>query len=209
MALDESLSMASVLKETIDGYNEYIDELKNDDVELVDSTYVTLVKYNSRAWVVFGNKPLKLVQKLDTSTYQPGGMTALYDGIGKAVSEVTPRVAPEDKVLVVVQTDGGENSSTEFSNAQIQNLISNRFVYLGADQDAWSKSQHIGFQQGSTVSYNSADTSGTYASLAGTTKKFRGAVAASMGNFSDLMADEDAEVEEAGSTKGATNPKKG
>lgn len=175
LVLDESSSMGSVLQETVSGFNEYIDELRKDSEEI--DFRVTLIKFSSTVQTVFKGSKLDEVPALDLMNYSPNGMTALYDGIGRAITQIVPNVAPADTALVVVLTDGFENMSREYNQQSILALIKKyealgnwTFVYLGADQDAWGVSKNIGFQVGNTMSYASADTSGTYSKLASSTK---------------------------------------
>jgi hypothetical protein len=73
-------------------------------------------------------------------------MTALYDAIGHTVIETDKRLAAErksqSKVLVVVMTDGLENSSTDYDATSLAALVREyeergnwTFVYLGAGHD--------------------------------------------------------------------------
>lgn len=97
----------------------------------------------------------------------PRAWTALYDGIGKLVTEFGQELAalPEaerpGKVLVVVQTDGMENSSREWTQALVFDLITAQqddygwhFVFLGADADAIKTGVAMGFDPGSTLAYS-------------------------------------------------------
>ncbi len=97
---------------------------------------------------------------------EPRGATALLDAIGRLTIEFGDELAamPDDqrpaKVIVVVQTDGLENSSQEWSLSKVNELISHQrdtyswdFVYLGANQDAISVGSSMGFAQQSSLTY--------------------------------------------------------
>ena len=99
-------------------------------------------------------------------TLEPRGATALLDAIGRLTIEFGDELAqmPErerpGKVIVVVQTDGLENSSHEWTLAKINDLISHQrntyaweFVYLGANQDAISVGSSMGFTRDSSLTY--------------------------------------------------------
>lgn len=96
----------------------------------------------------------------------PRGMTALNDAIGLAVVDLGNRLGltPEDdrpgKVIVVVVTDGQENSSHEWSGSEIHALITEQstrwgwtFIYLGANVDAFAEGHRYGFAAGQTMGY--------------------------------------------------------
>jgi hypothetical protein len=80
--------------------------------------------------------------------YKPSGMTALYDAIGMSVKKLKKETKHELKnnkasVVVVIITDGHENSSRKYSYEKIQKLIGKlekkpnwTFSYLGATPDA-------------------------------------------------------------------------
>ena len=53
-------------------------------------------------------------------------------------------------------TDGMENSSVEFSKAQITNMINNHnweFIFIGADIDSYTEAGHIGIRKSRVANY--------------------------------------------------------
>jgi hypothetical protein len=65
-----------------------------------------------------------------------------------------------DQVLFVIMTDGQENSSREFGQRAVFDMINERrdnagyeFIYLGANQDAYAASQGIGISPDRAVSW--------------------------------------------------------
>ena len=53
-------------------------------------------------------------------------------------------------------TDGMENSSIEFSKAQISNMINNHnweFIFIGADIDSYAEAGHIGIRKSRVANY--------------------------------------------------------
>lgn len=70
----------------------------------------------------------------------PRNGTALYDAVGAMVGKVTEQVDPGDRALVIVITDGHENSSHEWSWVQLSKLIEDKkadgnwtFVFLASN----------------------------------------------------------------------------
>ena len=112
-------------------------------------------------------------------------MTPLYDAIGKTVAD-TEKVLKEIKgkpaVICVVQTDGQENCSQEYSLSKIRSLIAEKekdgwtFVYLGANLDAAKEAAFIGVNVANTVAYANTDagTQQTFDSVAASTLKYAG-----------------------------------
>lgn len=100
---------------------------------------------------------------------EPRGGTALYDAIGQGVTEFgrtlsgMPEHARPDTVQVIVVTDGQENSSREYRLSTIRDMVTLQkeqynwdFVFLGANQDAVMNGVELGFDAGSSMSFNPA-----------------------------------------------------
>lgn len=154
--LDRSGSMGSMLNETIEGFNSFIDEQK----AVKGKAKVTLVQFDNKYEVIYSGVKLKNVPVLDTNTFKPRGMTALLDAIGKTLTEQKERITNEkwaDKVIVVILTDGHENASQEFKTDTVKKLTKDAqdegwsFVYLGANQDAIVAAQQFGIDTKSTL----------------------------------------------------------
>lgn len=138
--IDSSGSMAGSEGDVIGGFKKTIEEQKAvKDGECI----VSLYEFESRVKQVFLGKKLDEVKDLD---YTVGGMTRLYDGIGTAVDEVGKWLSDMDeserpsKNLIVIITDGEENSSTKYSLKEIKDKIKEQtekynwdFIYLGND----------------------------------------------------------------------------
>lgn len=153
---DESGSMYGQQNQVINGFNEYIEEVRSNTTDVL----VTLVKFNTRTAVVFENVPIADVKRLDTTSYRPNGGTALYDGVANAINIGEQRLEGGDQAILVIFTDGGENSSAENTREQVfkritekQNADNWTVVFLGADQDAWAAGAAMGIAAGNTMSY--------------------------------------------------------
>lgn len=142
--LDESGSMESCKEATISGFNEYIGSLKRRR----GTIRMTLTQFDSaKVEIIHNDVPIAEVEPLTNETYQPGAATPLYDAIAKTI-----QVIPEERanVLCIIMTDGEENSSQEYRKEAIQTMIKEKedkgwtFVYLGANQNAWSTARSIG-----------------------------------------------------------------
>lgn len=141
VVVDETGSMLSAAADTIKNLNGYLDEQASREKKVLVSVYT----FNSDTGVVerFRSVNAKEAPRLSlVSTeakekllYTPAGMTPLYDAIGKVIGLETDDVP----TLLVIQTDGGENSSREFHHAAIVELIKKKeedgwtFVFLMAD----------------------------------------------------------------------------
>lgn len=151
--LDESGSMHTVWDEAIGGYNAWLEGVQKEAV----NTRLTLMKFDTEYRPLETDMPIAKAKPLDKTRYEPRGMTALYDAIGHCVEEITQSVAKDDRALVVILTDGHENSSREFNRQSIQSLIERlerkgnwTFTYLSASLSAFDDAAAIGIMQGNT-----------------------------------------------------------
>lgn len=145
--LDESGSMSSVYKETLQSMNEVLSGIRKDEAEHPDQEHsVTIVTFEGN-----GIKGIKLrrdrvpvceVKDFTEEDYRPGGCTPLHDAMGKTLNDMTGLVQKEDRVMVTVITDGYENASEEYDGKAIKAMVSRLreagwvFAYIGANQDA-------------------------------------------------------------------------
>lgn len=145
--LDRSGSMAPLAVEVISGYNAWLEQQK----ALPGDCTLTTVLFDTQCdfWGRI-DAPIADAQPLTDKTYFAGGMTALYDAVGNAVTEVG-EVGKKDRALVLVVTDGQENSSREWTSAKVKALITEleakgnwTFSYLSAAPTAWADSAATG-----------------------------------------------------------------
>jgi uncharacterized protein YegL len=146
--LDKSGSMEVVEEAVVEGYNDYLRELREQGGE----TFFSLTSFDTSVHHVCVGEPLGKVGELDSRSYRPGGCTALYDAIGHTVLRTEQRLEAErrgeEKVLLVVMTDGLENSSTDYDAQAIAELVRAydkrpnwTFVYLGAGHETIQAAQ--------------------------------------------------------------------
>lgn len=168
LVIDASGSMQRLAADVIGGFSAYVD-----DLAAADETYsLSLYLFDSGVRTVYKNRPPGDDAKLTSLTYRPSGFTALYDAVGQAITNYRGDRAP----LVVVNTDGDENASREWTAESIATLVSNKkewgweFVFLGADIGTW-QGERMGMSSGMTVN-SGGGTRGTYSGLSYGTRGF-------------------------------------
>ena len=173
--LDKSGSMGSCVTDTIGGFNTYIQKLKEDKKSSYSFSLTLFdTSFENRHVAV----DLAKVPELTHNTYIPGGMTALYDAIGKTVTAVEGSSKEYDRVLTVIMTDGQENSSREYRLSMVKDLITRKekegwtFVFLGADISAFAVGDSIGTQTANSVVYNTQNMGATFSNLACATMSY-------------------------------------
>ncbi len=150
--LDESGSMGAYKRETIEGFNEYIETLQSDD----KPTIMKLITFSTRnIKVLVDAKDVMKVRGINRDSYIPAGGTPLLDAIARGILDTDDYIEWSDEevnVMFTIMTDGLENSSRIFSASQISDMINEReqrgwiFTYLGANQDAWSEGRKMGIK---------------------------------------------------------------
>lgn len=206
--LDRSGSMQTVKGATISGFNEYVENLKRSDP---DAT-LSLTLFDSEGIDTADARKTREVALLDDQTYKPRANTPLWDAVGRVVSKSQDN--PDTAYLVVILTDGQENSSHEWDRAKLAELIKRKevsgrwtFAYLGSNQDAWAEAGKFGAQAGSTISYaaGAAGTASAYNTMTAATMDWAanaksGAASQSLNFFAGQKCADCGDVIEAGKT---------
>ena len=162
--LDMSGSMSGLESDTIGGYNSLIEKQKEEDGE----AYVTTVFFDDRYIMFHDHINIQDIAPLTNTDYRPMGMTALLDAIGKTVNSIgvrlneTPEEERPEKVIIVITTDGQENSSREFTKQKIKEMIEHQqskynwvFMFLGANMDAVNEAGSLGINTDFARNYTS------------------------------------------------------
>jgi hypothetical protein len=152
MILDRSGSMGHIQEQVIRSYNEFLAEQK----KVKTKATISLIQFDDQYEVNYEGVDIQDAQELNASTYEPRGMTALNDAIGRTIVNMKKRLKnTKDNVLVVITTDGMENASREFSRSQICDMIKEceeklgwKFMYLAADDASFDEYEDMGMDHG-------------------------------------------------------------
>ncbi|MCR5564932.1 MAG: VWA domain-containing protein [Gammaproteobacteria bacterium] len=160
--LDMSGSMSGLTQDTIGGFNSLIEKQKKEEGEAI----VTLAVFNNEVYSIFDRIPIKDVKKLTEKDYCPQGCTALLDAVGFTINhidakhlELKDEFLPE-KVMMVITTDGMENSSEEYTYTSIRRMIDKKkelgweFIFLGANIDVQTEARKFGINEANAAEYN-------------------------------------------------------
>lgn len=193
--LDETSSMVSIKQATIDGFNEYLQTLRSSRKNIRFS----LIKFNSnRTTKVCVDKPIADVLPLTAASYVPGGMTPLIDACVKAIQATAEKIKEMTRrvnVIMVIQTDGEENVSTEYDRADLAALVKEKtaagwvFLFLGAGIDAFHAAGQYGIPASSTMSYLRVATADAFAAAAANTVAFAATGSRAHANFTGAQRD--------------------
>jgi uncharacterized protein YegL len=197
MVVDESGSMSGLAAATMAGFNEYVDSLKRANVDV--KTYFSALTFDTRGIRKLQvGAPIETAIQLSQANYRPNGGTPLFDAIGSAI-DATDKVMVQQKgtkAIVVIQTDGEENSSIKYRLEDIKAMIEGRqstgwqFVFIGAGIDAFASGTRMGVLAMNTVSYGADEvhTRSMFASTAANTTAYSSGFAGSM-NYSQAQSE--------------------
>jgi len=168
MILDRSGSMADRQDDVIGGFNSFIKTCRDRLVERCD---VQFARFDEEIEPCVFRLSLADVPAMTAARYAPRGGTALLDAVGQTVSPVATNA--DDRYIVIVFTDGEENSSREWTKEKVAALIQERealgnwtFAFFGAEIDAWDEGGGMGFAAGNTRAHSRADYAFAMASTA-------------------------------------------
>jgi hypothetical protein len=159
--LDKSGSMSTIKEATISGFNEYIQSLRSKDE---GSTKFSLTLFDTEVTEKVSNVPLSAIEPLTAQAYSPDGNTALYDAACLTIRRMEDVDCQHKTNLVVILTDGEENASQKYTSQYFRDLVTRlqktdrwKFVYLGANQDAWNNAKSWGFSSDSVSVFCSSN----------------------------------------------------
>lgn len=182
--VDETGSMGSRRNETITGYNFYLDSLRDTSDQIFIKTFKfdayiqePMVRPLTEDALLVSDAP-----RLSIHNYTPRGSTPLYDAVGKAII-AAERLADQKgttRVTLVIQTDGQENASTEYSFERIKMLIAAKkemgwnILFLAADlgKTGYVMAQGLGVSTANTMSYASFNSVDAFGAAANATRGY-------------------------------------
>lgn len=160
--LDRSGSMASIRADMEGGLNALVKEQAAAPGRLV----VSLFKFDDHCELAFSAIPGSDVRPI---ALEPRGSTALLDAIAQAIDMTGGRLAamPEasrpGKVIVVIVTDGQENSSRHTTWPQAADRIVKQrdgfawqFIFLGANMDAIATAGQLNIAVADAMTFRAA-----------------------------------------------------
>lgn len=171
MLLDRSGSMASLWKEALGSINGYVDEMKRSDT-------VFLAAFDSvNPFDVIRDVKISKWTPITSDEVTPRGGTPLNDAAGKLLSKLfedDPR-----KAVVVIMTDGEENSSQEYTTTAIKSKLDMakekgyEVVFLGANfSKVESLAANYGIARNRVMNVTAHNLQNTMRGLAGSTQSY-------------------------------------
>lgn len=192
--LDRSGSMQAIKNDMEGAIARYIEEQQVDDT---GKLFLSLFQFDNEFETVFKGVDIHKVQRV---VLNPRGSTALIDAACRAIDECGRDFAKRrsnerpDNVVFILVTDGEENSSCEFTRAQLLEKIKHQtdkygwlFLYFGTELNGIADAQRLGFAYGNNRSIYYAATPDSVNQMSATASATTSAVRA--GNKVDIPAD--------------------
>lgn len=158
--LDSSGSMSGgKYTEALRGIQNDIEASKQQRREFPDiKSTMTVVEFSNRIVDHMFMTPIENVGNFSSRCMND--MTALHDAIGHTIEKIMKAKQPQDKVLLKIFTDGGENASRKYSTSSIKELIkkaeANGFTvtFVGTDADTRQVIKNLAIDQSNTLVHN-------------------------------------------------------
>jgi uncharacterized protein YegL len=164
--LDRSSSMESMRAEAIGGFNAFLKEQQDNEGE----ANLSVILFDHEYSPLVCGVPIAEMQPLTEKDYEPRGMTALLDAIGRTIDDLGKRLDAMPKaerpgdVILVVLTDGLENASNDYSRDKVSKMIQHQqttydwqFLFLGANFDSVQEAQDLGIQKACSSVFKSVE----------------------------------------------------
>ncbi len=168
--VDQSGSMAGLENQAMEGFNTQLRTIQQLKMEFPDQEYLcslTFFNQHIQDRIKFGQ--VENIQPLSQENYIPNGTTSLLDAIGKSIYAIKNKYGKdiaEDKmsIVLVIITDGHENSSRMYSYHDVAHLIKEldesgkwTFSFLGADFDAIHTSHMLNIRRENVMNFSKGD----------------------------------------------------
>jgi hypothetical protein len=141
--LDKSGSMAATKNAAISGFNEQVQQLKEDSKN--QEIYCSLVTFNGEVFEHLWNVPADQLSEANPADFVPGGNTAMRDAVGYTIQKLldtTDHEDPNTAYLIVTISDGQTNQDRRYDWGSLKELTQGceatkkwTFTYMGCTKE--------------------------------------------------------------------------
>jgi len=173
--LDTSGSMGHFQNDVIGSFNRFVEDQRS-STTADNKVKMTVNLFNEKSNHIYWKTDINEVKDLTTETYIPAGGTALYDAIGTTLTKLSSK----KRAIVLIHTDGEENSSKSYDLELVQSLIKQKteegwkFIFYGANIDAATVGKSLNIHDTFQVKPTTKGFIKAYSGMSGLTKEYRG-----------------------------------
>ena len=164
--LDKSGSMASTKDSAIRGFNEQIQQLKEDSKS--QEILCSLVTFNGDVFEHLWNVPAEQLTEANPTDFNPSGSTAMLDAVGYTVQKLldtTNHEDPDTAYLIITISDGETNQDRHHNWSSLKELTQGceaskkwTFTYIGCSKEYMEQlAQRVGTPVANMASWSNTD----------------------------------------------------
>lgn len=164
--LDKSGSMAATKSGAVSGFNEQIQQLKEDSK--TQEIYCSLVTFNGEVFEHAWNVPAEKMSEANVDDFKPLGGTAMRDAVGYTVQKLLDTTDHEDSntaYLIVTISDGQTNSDRHYNWESLKELTQSceatkkwTFTYMGCTKEYMEElSKKVGTNVSNMASWSNSN----------------------------------------------------
>ncbi|RTL07699.1 VWA domain-containing protein [Candidatus Dependentiae bacterium] len=167
--LDASGSMAHLQRQTIVGFNEQVQNIRQLEQQFPNQrNLVTLVVFNGTTDVRFFDTDSVSLQQITEADYQPDGSTRLYGSVGDTLTRLRDTLGDRcstERVFITIMTDGADNvrdnTWTQNTTAEFIQQVQKQYhwvvTFVGANIDVAHAAQQLNIPISNTVAYTASE----------------------------------------------------
>lgn len=153
--LDESGSMFVRRDKVLNGMTEFL----QDQRRLTEKCEISIYSFNDSIRVLMEDCDIATIgEDFSIESYNPHSCTALLDAMGFVLEKIPSDTDGSIKYIIIVLSDGEENSSHQYTKSQIKALLEKKkhvnVIYVGSNQDAILHGGQMGATVESTLAYD-------------------------------------------------------
>lgn len=157
--LDKSGSMRGLEKDTVKGYNSFLESQKKEEGEV----YISTILFSDQQEKILSHQSLWETKHMEEKDFHADGCTALLDAIGDSLREMDSYLQEKEEkrcIIYVIITDGMENASRRYNYPTIKKEISARqeegwkFIFLASNISAIEEASSIGIKAMDAVNFH-------------------------------------------------------
>jgi uncharacterized protein YegL len=180
IVLDKSGSMAATKKQTISGFNEQIQQMKQNAKD--QEIFCSLVTFDGEVYEHLWNVNAKDLSEASDADYKPSGSTAMRDAMGYTIQKLlntTEHESEDNSYLVIVISDGDTNQDRHYNAPSLKEMVEAcrgtgrwTFTYMGCTEAYVQKiARETAIPMSNVAAWSNADSASASAGMSNQRKR--------------------------------------